>query len=88
MFVSETIHRYIEIFRSSLSEVSSVIGFSNKRMSTGPGSGMGYNTRPSPYERGGDRYGGGSNRFQPRGSRMFKGASSYSNNAPGKLQNW
>lgn len=37
----------------------------------GGGSGIGYNSRPSPYDRG-DRY-GNMNRFQPRGSRSFKG---------------
>lgn len=75
--------RYIEIFRSSLSEVNSVLGYSgnnNRRV------GMGY-SRPGPYDRG-DRYGGGGGgssggRFQPRGSRSFKG-SSFSNNMPGK----
>lgn len=73
-----TFIRYIEIFRSSLSEVNSVLGYTgnNRRM------GMGY-SRPGPYDRG-DRYGGGggSGRFQPRGSRSFKG-SSFSNNMPG-----
>lgn len=41
---------------------------------------MGFNNRPGPYDRG-DRYGGGGggnsgggNRFQPRGSRSFKGS--------------
>ncbi|XP_019869700.2 heterogeneous nuclear ribonucleoprotein H-like [Aethina tumida] len=70
-------HRYIEIFRSSLSEVNSVVGFGggggNRRMGGGPGGGM-FNPRPSPYDRG-DRYGGGGGgRFQSRGSRNFKGS--------------
>jgi heterogeneous nuclear ribonucleoprotein F/H len=68
-------HRYIEIFRSSLSEVNSVLGYSNRR--GGSNSGM-YNSRPSPYDRG-DRF-GNSNRFQSRGSRNFKGAN-FSNNS-------
>ncbi|CAH1992733.1 unnamed protein product [Acanthoscelides obtectus] len=71
-------HRYIEIFRSSLSEVNSMAsGFES---GGGPGSrgrmggSLGYNTRPSPYDRG-DRYGQGmTGRFQPRSSRSFKGA--------------
>ena len=72
------VNRYIEIFRSSLSEVHSIIGLNNRRMgSGGSGSGMGYSTRPSPYDRG-DRY-GSMNRFQPRSSRSFKGAF-FSNN--------
>lgn len=71
------VHRYIEIFRSSLSEVNSVVGFGggggNRRMGGGPGGGM-FNPRPSPYDRG-DRYGGGGGgRFQSRGSRNFKGS--------------
>ncbi|RZC36291.1 heterogeneous nuclear ribonucleoprotein H [Asbolus verrucosus] len=70
-------HRYIEIFRSSLSEVNSVLGYSNRR--GGSNSGM-YNSRPSPYDRG-DRF-GNSNRFQSRGSRNFKGAN-FSNNSSG-----
>lgn len=48
-------------------------GFSNSRRGGPMG---GYNSRPSPYDRG-DRYGGGGgggNRFQPRGSRSFKGS--------------
>ncbi|KAB0801900.1 hypothetical protein PPYR_04086 [Photinus pyralis] len=71
-------HRYIEIFRSSLSEVQSVVGINNRRMGGGGGGpGMGYNSRPGPYDRG-DRY-GNMNRFQSRGSRSFKG-SLFSNN--------
>ncbi|KAI4458856.1 heterogeneous nuclear ribonucleoprotein-related [Holotrichia oblita] len=75
--------KYIEIFRSSLSEVNSVLGYSNRRM--GGGGSMGGYSRPGPYDRG-DRYGGGggggggSGRFHPRGSRSFKGG--YSNNMP------
>ncbi|XP_018328130.1 heterogeneous nuclear ribonucleoprotein H-like isoform X2 [Agrilus planipennis] len=69
-------HRYIEIFRSSLSEVSSVLGYNGRRIGGGPG-GMGYNSRPSPYDRGDHRY-GGMNRFQSRGSRSFKGGFSNS----------
>ncbi|KAK9887206.1 hypothetical protein WA026_021049 [Henosepilachna vigintioctopunctata] len=64
-------HRYIEIFRSSLSEVGSALGYPSRRQAP-------YNARPSPYDRG-DRYGGGGGgRFQTRGSRSFKG-SNYSN---------
>ncbi|XP_044262601.1 heterogeneous nuclear ribonucleoprotein H-like [Tribolium madens] len=63
-------HRYIEIFRSSLSEVNSVLGYNNRR---GSNSGL-YNSRPSPYDRG-DRF-GTSNRFQSRSSRNFKGVNS------------
>ncbi|KAJ8976946.1 hypothetical protein NQ317_010142 [Molorchus minor] len=64
-------HRYIEIFRSSLSEVNSVIGNQVRRM--GPPSGM-FNSRPGPYDRDRDRYGGGRFCPPPRGSRSFKGA--------------
>ncbi|CAH0559214.1 unnamed protein product [Brassicogethes aeneus] len=75
-------HRYIEIFRSSLSEINGVGsggGFGGNRRSSG-GS---FNSRPSPYDRG-DRYGGGGGGgrgFQSRGSRSFKGSnfSDYNN---------
>lgn len=61
-------HRYIEIFRSSLSEVRAAIG--PKMRPLGPG---GFNQRPAPYDRG-DRF-GGINRYNNmgRGSRSFKG---------------
>jgi heterogeneous nuclear ribonucleoprotein F/H len=61
-------HRYIEIFRSSLSEVRAAIGPKMRPM--GPG---GFNQRPAPYDRG-DRF-GGMNRYNSigRGSRSFKG---------------
>ncbi|GJQ88331.1 hypothetical protein Trydic_g3807 [Trypoxylus dichotomus] len=77
-------HRYIEIFRSSLSEVNSALGYSNRRMGGGGGGSMGGYSRPGPYDRG-DRYGGGGGgggggRFHPRGTRSFKGG--YSNNMP------
>ncbi|XP_022913164.1 heterogeneous nuclear ribonucleoprotein H isoform X2 [Onthophagus taurus] len=69
-------HRYIEIFRSSLSEVNSVLGYSYRRMGGSGGGGggsIGSYSRPGPYDRG-DRYGsGGGGRFQARGSRSFKG---------------
>ena len=60
--------RYIEIFRSSLSEVRAAIGPKMRPM--GPG---GFNQRPAPYDRG-DRF-GGMNRYNNigRGSRSFKG---------------
>ena len=60
--------RYIEIFRSSLSEVRAAIGPKMRPM--GPG---GFNQRPAPYDRG-DRF-GGMNRYNSmgRGSRSFKG---------------
>ncbi|VEN45868.1 unnamed protein product [Callosobruchus maculatus] len=71
-------HRYIEIFRSSLAEVNSMAG--GFESGGGPagrgrmGGGLGYSTRPSPYDRG-DRYGAGMpGRFQPRAARSFKGA--------------
>jgi hypothetical protein len=62
--------RYIEIFRSSLSEVRAAIGPKMRPM--GPG---GFNQRPAPYDRG-DRF-GGMNRYNNigRGSRSFKGES-------------
>nr|CAD7590656.1 unnamed protein product [Timema genevievae] len=60
-------HRYIEIFRSSLTEVRQAIG--PKMRGMGPG---GFNQRPAPYDRG-DRF-GGMNRYNiGRGSRNFKG---------------
>lgn len=80
-----TLYRYIEIFRSSLTEVGSAVVFSGGRRFGGGGSGMGMGYgRPSPYDRGGDRFGGGNNggRFQPRSSRNFKGGYS-SNGSPG-----
>ena len=61
--------RYIEIFRSSLSVVKGMMGYSNNNNSRR------MNSRPGPYDRG-DRFGGG--RFQPRGSRNFKGGFSSS----------
>ncbi|RLU15693.1 hypothetical protein DMN91_011448 [Ooceraea biroi] len=53
-------HRYIEIFRSSLSEVRASIG---PKMRGGPMGG--FNQRPAPYTRG-DRF-GGMNRFNNNG---------------------
>jgi hypothetical protein len=66
--LSCTSSRYIEIFRSSLSEVRAAIGPKMRPM--GPGS---FNQRPAPYDRG-DRF-GGMNRYNNmgRGSRSFKG---------------
>jgi len=63
-----TSFRYIEIFRSSLSEVRAAVGPKMRPM--GPG---GFNQRPAPYDRG-DRF-GGMNRYNSigRGSRSFKG---------------
>lgn len=69
-------HRYIEIFRSSLSEIQNVLGYQTGRRSGG------FNSRPGPYDRE-SRYGGGG-RFQSRGSRSFKG-SNFSNNGPGNI---
>lgn len=63
------LNRYIEIFRSSLSEINGAVGGPNRRMGSGPG--MGYNSRPAPYDRG-DRF-GGANRFQPNNSRNSRG---------------
>ncbi|XP_044742864.1 heterogeneous nuclear ribonucleoprotein F-like isoform X2 [Chrysoperla carnea] len=74
-------HRYIEIFRSNLTEVQNACNL----MCGGPGGGggpnrrgsggMGFGMRPTPYDRG-DRF-GGMNRFQnnggPRNGRHFKG---------------
>jgi heterogeneous nuclear ribonucleoprotein F/H len=57
-------NRYIEIFRSSLSEVRASIGL---KMRAGPMGG--FNQRPAPYDRG-SRF-GGMNRFNnnARGNR-------------------
>lgn len=55
-------HRYIEIFRSSLSEVRASVG---PKMRGGPMGGSGFNQRPSPYDRN-DRF-GGMNRFSNNG---------------------
>lgn len=64
-----------------MSEVHSMLGINNRRINnTNNGSGMGYSTRPSPYDRG-DRC-GSINRFQARGSRSFKGAV-FNNNMSG-----
>lgn len=64
-------NRYIEIFRSSLSEVNGVLGYSNRRSSNSNSTSI-YNSRPSPYDRG-DRFGNSGSRFQSRG-RTFKGS--------------
>lgn len=58
--ISSIINRYIEIFRSSLSEVRASIG---PKMRGGPMGG--FNQRPAPYTRG-DRF-GGMNRFSNNG---------------------
>ncbi|KAJ8675176.1 hypothetical protein QAD02_010962 [Eretmocerus hayati] len=63
-------HRYIEIFRSSLSEIRSS---NSGKMRGGPMSGGGYNQRPAPYDRG-SRFGGmnrynNGNRGSGRGDR-------------------
>lgn len=75
------LHRYIEIFRSSLSEIQNVLGYQRRRSG-------GFNSRPGPYDResryGGGGGGGGGGRFQSRGSRSFKGAN-FSNNGPGTV---
>ncbi|XP_056643648.1 heterogeneous nuclear ribonucleoprotein H-like [Diorhabda carinulata] len=83
----ETIgHRYIEIFRSSLSEVDSVVNYQGNSMGPpgrrmGPGSGM-YSSRPSPYDRD-PRYGGGGTRLGgARGARSYKDYSSYDRPSP------
>lgn len=55
-------NRYIEIFRSSLSEVRVSIGL---KMRAGPMATGGFNQRPSPYDRN-DRF-GGMNRFNNNG---------------------
>lgn len=68
-------HRYIEIFRSSLSEIQNVLGYQGRRSG-------GYNSRPGPYDRESRYGGGGGGRYQSRGSRSFKGAN-FSNNGPG-----
>lgn len=57
---SSIVNRYIEIFRSSLSEVRASIG---PKMRGGPMGG--FNQRPAPYTRG-DRF-GGMNRFSNNG---------------------
>lgn len=58
--VSSIVNRYIEIFRSSLSEVRASIG---PKMRGGPMGG--FNQRPAPYTHG-DRF-GGMNRFSNNG---------------------
>lgn len=58
--IASIINRYIEIFRSSLSEVRASIG---PKMRGGPMGG--FNQRPAPYTRG-DRF-GGMNRFSNNG---------------------
>lgn len=75
-------HRYIEIFRSSLSEVNGVLGYPNRKIpagsmgNSGGGGGGGY--RPSPYDRG-DRYSSGMGRMPPRMSRSFKDFNNFDN---------
>ncbi|KAF7268050.1 heterogeneous nuclear ribonucleoprotein glorund [Rhynchophorus ferrugineus] len=79
-------HRYIEIFRSSLSEVNSAIGYEGRGgpPNRGPPGG-GFNNRPGPYDRG-DRFGSSGGRYPPRGSRSFKGAN-HGNINPWSSQN-
>ncbi|XP_050296464.1 heterogeneous nuclear ribonucleoprotein H2-like isoform X2 [Anthonomus grandis grandis] len=71
-------HRYIEIFRSSLAEVSDAMGggYGGGRGGMPPRGGPPsmFGARPGPYDRG-DRFGGGGvggARFPARGSRSFK----------------
>ncbi|KAG8231935.1 hypothetical protein J437_LFUL011404 [Ladona fulva] len=71
-------YRYIEIFRSSLSEVREAMG---PKMRS-----MGFSQRPSPYDRN-DRF-GGMNRFgMGRGSRSFKGYGDYEDGGWGYGEN-
>lgn len=60
IFIMSITNRYIEIFRSSLSEVRASIG---PKMRGGPMSG--FNQRPAPYDQR-DRF-GGMNRFSNNG---------------------
>ncbi|KAL1501944.1 hypothetical protein ABEB36_007170 [Hypothenemus hampei] len=84
-------HRYIEIFRSSLSEINSALGYGG-RSGGGPpprGPPMCFGSRPGPYDRG-DRFAGSGGRFPTRGSRNFKGANlsnNSNNNNPWTTQN-
>ncbi|XP_022253394.1 heterogeneous nuclear ribonucleoprotein H3-like isoform X2 [Limulus polyphemus] len=60
-------HRYIEIFKSSLQEVKTVVGMGHPKMRTL------MSARPSPYDRN-DRFSGLGSRFGlSRGSRSFRG---------------
>lgn len=80
-------HRYIEIFRSSLSEINSALGYAPRGGPPirGPPGGA-FGSRPGPYDRG-DRFGGPfGSRFPTRGSRSFKGAN-LSNISPWENQN-
>ncbi|XP_072401410.1 heterogeneous nuclear ribonucleoprotein H isoform X1 [Diabrotica undecimpunctata] len=80
-------HRYIEIFRSSLSEVDTVMSFQGNSMGVsgrrmGGGSSM-FSSRPGPYDRDPRYGGGGGGRFgNSRGSRSFKDYSSYDRPSP------
>ncbi|CAH0765227.1 unnamed protein product [Bemisia tabaci] len=74
-------HRYIEIFRSTLTEVRS-LGNQNK-MRSGFG---GYNNRPSPYDIN-DRF-GGPNRFGRGGGRNFKGGYGGFDDGPWERPGW
>lgn len=83
--ISSIVNRYIEIFRSSLSEVRASIG---PKMRGGPMGG--FNQRPAPYTRG-DRF-GGMNRFSNngRGSRNRGDSfhlSKYEDNRAGQYRN-
>lgn len=81
-------HRYIEIFRSSLSEVNNALGYGPRGGPPlrGPPSGI-FGSRPGPYDRG-DRFGGPfASRFPARGSRSFKGANLSNNISPWENQN-
>ncbi|XP_066249366.1 heterogeneous nuclear ribonucleoprotein H [Euwallacea similis] len=67
-------HRYIEIFRSSLSELNEALGYAPRNGPPARGPATTFGNRPGPYDRG-DRFGGpGGGRFLPRGNRNFKGA--------------
>lgn len=82
------LRRYIEIFRSSLSEINSALGYGPRASPPLRGPPFPFGSRPGPYDRtdrfgggGGGGYGGGGGggRFPARGSRSFKGAN-FSNN--------
>ncbi|XP_059476192.1 heterogeneous nuclear ribonucleoprotein H-like [Neocloeon triangulifer] len=72
-------HRYIEIFRSSLSEVRAALGPKMRP--------MGFSQRPAPYDRG-DRYGGMNRYGMGRGSRSFKGYGDYDDGWGYNDNNW
>uniref|UniRef100_A0AAR5PEX3 RRM domain-containing protein n=1 Tax=Dendroctonus ponderosae TaxID=77166 RepID=A0AAR5PEX3_DENPD len=80
-------HRYIEIFRSSLTEVSSALGYPQRGGAPARSPIGAFGSRPGPYDRN-DRFGAtATGKFQGRGSRNFKTTNARSPISPWAQQN-